>query len=395
MQLLSQQQKAIEKLHRLKVGALFMEPGTGKTMTAYQLVKSLDANSIIWFTPFQTKENLLTEINKYGGLNNLHIIGIESIQNSDKNYLYAMQIVQQCKCAIVVDESLKIKNYDAKRTQRILELGKYAEYKLVLNGTPITRNLLDVWAQFEFLSPKILHMSMPEFKNTFCEWVKITKRLNGKTSTQEFISKYHNVDYLYSLINPYVFECDLELTIEQQHSDFTYALNDDEREQYNEIKTKYLDDEKMRMMNNNIFLEMTQKMQHNYCCTEDKFKVLDSILKDVDISKTIIYTKYIISRETLQKRYQNLQVLTYGKHSIGLNLQQYNTTIYFDKTFDYSQMTQSKFRTYRTGQTDDCKYISMTGNVGLEKMIADNLQKKQSLLEYFKQVGITKIKQEL
>lgn len=395
MQLLTQQQKAIEKLHRLKVGALFMEPGTGKTMTAYQLVKSLDADSIIWFTPFQTKENLLTEINKYGGLNNLHIIGIESIQNSDKNYLYAMQIVQQGKCAIVVDESLKIKNYDAKRTQRILELGKYAEYKLVLNGTPITRNLLDVWAQFEFLSPKILHMSMPEFKNTFCEWVKITKRLNGKTSTQEFISKYHNVDYLYSLINPYVFECDLELTIEQQHSDFTYALNDDEREQYNEIKTKYLDDEKMRMMNNNIFLEMTQKMQHNYCCTEDKFKVLDSILKDIDISKTIIYTKYIISRKTLQKRYPHLQVLTYGKHSIGLNLQQYNTTIYFDKTFDYSQMTQSKFRTYRTGQTDDCKYISMTGNVGLEKMIADNLQKKQSLLEYFKQVGINQIKQEL
>lgn len=395
MQLLTQQQKAIEKLHRLKVGALFMEPGTGKTMTAYQLVRSLDADNIIWFTPFQTKENLLIEINKYGSLNNLHIIGIESIQNSDKNYLYAMQIVQQGKCAIIVDESLKIKNYDAKRTQRILELGKYAEYKLVLNGTPITRNLLDVWAQFEFLSPKILHMSMPEFKNTFCEWVKITKRLNGKTSTQEFISKYHNVDYLYSLINPYVFECDLELIIEQQHSDFTYALNDDEREQYNEIKTKYLDDEKMRMMNNNIFLEMTQKMQHNYCCTEDKFKVLDSILKDVDISKTIIYTKYIISRETLQKRYPNLQVLTYGKHSIGLNLQQYNTTIYFDKTFDYSQMTQSKFRTYRTGQTDDCKYISMTGNVGLEKMIAENLQKKQSLLEYFKQVGINQIKQEL
>lgn len=395
MELLNQQQEAINKLHRLKVGALFMEPGTGKTFTAYQLVKNLDVENIIWFTPFQTKENLLSEINKCGGLNNLHIIGIESIQNSDRIYLQLIKLVNQGKCAIVVDESLKIKNYEAKRTKRLLEFSKYVEYKLVLNGTPITRNLLDIWSQFEFLSPKILQMSMAEFKNTFCEWVRITKRLNGKTSTNEFISKYHNVDYLYSLINPYVFECDLQLTIEQQHIDYKYTLTEDDREQYNEYKIKYLDDEKMKMMNNNIFLEMTQKMQHNYCCTEDKFKVLDNIIKDIDINKTIIYTKYIISREALQKKYPNLQILTYGKHSIGLNLQQYNTTIYFDKTFDYSQMTQSKFRTYRTGQNDNCKYISMTGDVGLEKMIADNINKKQSLLEYFKQTGINQIKKEL
>jgi SNF2 family DNA or RNA helicase len=395
MELLGQQQQAINKLHRLKVGALFMEPGTGKTFTAYQLVKNLDVKNIIWFTPFQTKENLLTEINKCGGLNNLHIIGIESIQNSDRIYLQAIKLVNQGKCAIVVDESLKIKNFEAKRTKRLLELSKYVEYKLVLNGTPVTRNLLDIWSQFEFLSPKILQMSMAEFKNTFCEWVKITKRLNGKTSTNEFISKYHNVDYLYSLINPYVFECDLELTIEQQHIDYKYTLSDEDQELYQEYKNKYLDDEKMRMMNNNIFLEMTQKMQHNYCCTEDKFKVLDNIIKDIDINKTIIYTKYIVSREALQKKYPTLEILTYGKHSIGLNLQQYNTTIYFDKTFDYSQMTQSKFRTYRTGQIDDCKYISMTGDVGLEKIISDNINKKKSLLEYFKQVGINQIKKEL
>jgi SNF2 family DNA or RNA helicase len=82
-------------------------------------------------------------------------------------------------------------------------------------------------------------------------------------------------------------------------------------------------------------------------------------------------------------------------HSFGLNLQDYNTTIYFDKTFDYSQMIQSRFRTYRTGQELDCTYYSMTGNVGLEKMINENINKKQSLLDYFKQVGVEQIKKEL
>jgi len=395
MELLHQQTKAIDKLHRLKVGALFMEPGTGKTRTAYELVKSVKSDYILWLTPFQTKQNLLDEINKCGGLDVLEIVGIETLSSSDKTYLDLHNKVNSRKTFLIVDESLKIKNWEANRTKRILELSKFCEYKLALNGTPITRNLLDVWAQFEFLSPKILNMGIAEFKNTFCEWVKITKRHNGKTMIKEFISKYHNVDYLYSLIKHYVYECDLELTIEQQHQDITYTLGKEEKQRYSELKEKYLDNERLAFLNNNIFLEMTMKMQHEYCCTEDKFIQLDKILKEHELNKIIVYTKYIVSREALQKRYPDLQVLSYQKHSLGLNLQKYNTTIYWDKTFDYAQMTQSEFRTYRTGQIDNCKYYSMTGDVGLEKMINDNIKKKQSLLDYFKKVGSEQIKKEL
>ncbi len=396
MELLNQQTQAIEKLHRLKVGALFMEPGTGKTRTAYELVKSVKSDFILWLTPFQTKQNLQDEINKCGGFSNVHIVGIETLSSSDRVYLELFNKVNSSNTFLVVDESLKIKNWEAIRTKRILELSKFCQYKLVLNGTPITRNLLDVWAQIEFLSPKILNMSIAEFKSTFCETVKITKRLNGKRpQVREFIAKYHNVDYLYSLIKHYVYECDLEITIEQQHKDIAYTLGEEEKERYNELKTKYLDDEKLKFLNNNIFLEMTMKMQHEYCCTENKFEQLETLLKETDASRVIVYTKYIISRETLQKRFPDLQVLSYGKHSLGLNLQKYNTTVYFDKTFDYSQMTQSKFRTYRTGQKDNCTYYSMTGDVGLEKMINDNIQKKQSLLDYFKKVGAEQIKKEL
>lgn len=396
MELLSQQQLAIDKLHRFKVGALFMEPGTGKTRTAYELAKSVQLDHIVWLTPFQTKNNLREEINKCGGLANLKIVGIETLSSSDKTYLEVYNMVSSSNTFLIVDESIKIKNWEAIRTKRILELAKFCEYKLVLNGTPITRNLLDVWSQIEFLSPKILNMGLAEFKATFCETVKITKRINGKRpQVREFIAKYHNVDYLYSLINHYVYECDLQLTIDQEFKDIEYELGDEEMEVYNRMKAKYLDNETLKLLNNNIFIEMTQKMQHSYCCTENKFIELEKLLKEIDPSKVVVYTKYIVSREAIQKRFPDLQVLSYGKHSLGLNLQQYSTTIYFDKTFDYSQMTQSEFRTYRTGQTDNCTYYSMTGNVGLESMINKNLNKKQSLLEYFKKVGIEQIKKEL
>lgn len=390
------QLSAIEKLRTYKVGALFMEPGTGKTRAAYELVKSVSGiDYILWLTPFQTKSNLLTEINKCGGLNNLEIVGIETISSSDRTYLDLINKVQSRNTFIVCDESLKIKNWGAKRTKRIIELSKHCEYKLILNGTPATKNLLDLWAQLQFLSPLILKMELAEFENTFCEWTKITKSFGNQSIQKKFITAYHNIDHLYSLINHYVYNCDLDLQVKQDYSNASYDIEEDLLKDYYRLKEKYLDKETLQFMNNNIFLEMTQKMQHSYCCTDNKFVILENILKQYNPDNIIMFTKYIASREELQKRYPKLTVLSYGMHSFGLNLQDKFITIYFDKTFDYAQRTQSGYRTYRMGQIKDCKYYDFTGNVGLEKIIDDNIKKKISMSEYFKSKSIQEIKKEL
>ena len=57
------------------------------------------------------------------------------------------------------------------------------------------------------------------------------------------------------------------------------------------------------------------------------------------------------------------RVLSYQKESLGLNLQQYNNTIYFDKIWDYALRVQAGRRTYRTGQEYDCHYWDLTGDV--------------------------------
>ena len=62
------QKRAIAKLKQLRVGALFMEPGTGKTRTALELIKSSAADYVLFMVPYRTKQNLLDEINKWGGL---------------------------------------------------------------------------------------------------------------------------------------------------------------------------------------------------------------------------------------------------------------------------------------------------------------------------------------
>lgn len=394
--LLPNQKNAITKLQQYKVGALFMEPGTGKTRAAYELVKSVpNVDYILWLTPFQTKENLANEIDKCGGLN-VDIEGIESLSNSNRITLDLYSKLEKAKNPFIVcDESLKIKNWSAKRTKRIVELSKLAQYKLILNGTPLSRNLLDLWAQMEFLSPRILNMGIAEYKNTFCEYTRITKRIGHKRYTREFITKYHNVDYLYNRIKHYVYEAELDLDVKKQYINLDYKIEEPILKEYQFLKEKYLDDENLRFIVQNIFLELCQKMQHLYCCTEEKFDLLNEIVKNNRKEKIIVFTKFIKSREEIEKRFPDIQVLSYGKHAYGLNLQEYNRTIFWDKTWDYAKRIQAEQRTYRTGQDEDCVYYDLTGNVGLENMIDKNIHAKIDLSEYFKKVSVEQLKKEL
>lgn len=403
--LLPQQIAVKEKFIQGKFGALFMEAGTAKTRPTVELVNSVPGvDLVVWVGPLRTikpKENIssiIDEINKWGGFDckNVEYIGVESIGMSDRNYLQLYKKISTAwRCFMVVDESLKIKNHDAKRTQRLLTLGKMVEYKLILNGTPITRNLLDLWSQMEFLSPKILGMGIAEFKSTFCEVTTVTKTFGHRSCTKEFISGYENIDYLYSLIKHYVFECDLKLEIKQLYSVLPFSLADEEREYYDHIKEKYLDDEKLMAMNNNIFLEMTTKMQMGYCISEGKFEAMHLHFETYPEDKHIIFCRFIISQEECKKRFPKATVLSYQKESLGLNLQDKPFTIYFDKIWDYGLKHQGSRRNFRTGQEQDVWYFELTGNVGLESLFDRNIEKKVSQAEYFKGISKKELKKML
>ena len=47
------QQSAIDKLNKYRVGALFMEQGTGKTRTAIELVNSTDCDYVLYIAPYR------------------------------------------------------------------------------------------------------------------------------------------------------------------------------------------------------------------------------------------------------------------------------------------------------------------------------------------------------
>lgn len=403
MKLLNHQQAAITKLKHYKVGALFMEPGTGKTRAAYELQRSVNPDYVLYLAPFQAinqpnyAETVPAEVERCGGFDMPHdFIGFESLSASDQIFVDVLGKLSKAKRSfIIADESLKIKNWEAKRTKRIITMSQFVDHKLVLNGTPISRNLLDLWSQMEFLSPKILKMGLTEFKNTFCEYTIMRKRIGNNSISREWINRYHNLDYLYKLIGPYVFESNLEIDPKIQYIDIPFNLSEDEKHTHELLKTKYLDNDAMELRNNNIFLEITQKLQHNYSLSAEKFQAVDFILGKHDPRKVLIVAKYIDSQEALRKYFPNVRVLSWQKNSMALNLQEYNIIIKWDKHWDYALHKQLMHRVYRTGQTNDCFIYNLTGNVGLEDMMNDNESKKGTMLDAFCRKSVKELQKEL
>lgn len=387
---MTNQEKAFKKLSRLKVGALFMEMGTGKTKVALDLIasKAHKVGYILWICPFSIKNEIEAERRKWHDELTIDIVGCESIGASDKEYLRLLRAVETHKTFIVVDESLKIKNKEAKRTERILKLGEFAEYRLILNGTPLSKNVLDLWTQMQFLSPKILRMTYNEFKNTYCEYY-VRGRLKG------FVKKQYNVEHLISLIQPYIFDSELELGKQKHYSDYPYQMDD--REEYEELKERYL------QVPNIDFMAISQALQAHYCKSEEKAQIIEKLTSEIN-DRVIVFVKFLKSipkearaitgdmnereRAAVIQDFRNGKInvlyITYGCGAFGLNLQFCQNIIFADHTFDYAQRIQAEARIYRIGQENDVNYYNLWCDCGLERMIRESLEKKTRLLDEVK-----------
>ena len=391
-----EQEKAFEKLSRLKVGALFMEMGTGKTKVALDLIysKRHKVDYILWICPYSLKNEIEAERQKWH--NDLHfdIIGCESIGSSDRIYLEIMRKMENKRAFIVVDESLTIKNRKAKRTERIIELGKNAEYKLILNGTPISKNYCDIWAQMEFLSNKILKMSYNQFYNTYCEYYTRGK-YKGK------IRNFVNIPHLIDKISPYVFEAKLNIDTTKQRHTYYYETDIEKYCEYkDDIFYKYYDTTRDDL-NFNAFC---MKLQKFYTANSNREEVIEHLIDKIN-DKVIIFVRFVSSipsgahkitgdekataRREIIKDFKdgkfNVLYITYGCGAFGLNLQFCKHMIFAEHTWDYAVREQAEARIYRLGQGAEVNYYDLIcEDIGLEDLIFNCISKKGTMLDTVK-----------
>lgn len=394
---MNSQELAFEKLSRLKVGALFMEMGTGKTKVALDLIasKASKVDYILWICPCSLKSEIEAERSKWHPELTLDIVGCESIGSSGRIYLQTLSKTKDRRCFVVVDESLKIKNREAKRTERIIRIGENAEYKLILNGTPISQNYCDLWSQMQFLSPKILKMSYNQFFNTYCEYYTRGK-MAGK------IRRFVNVPHLIDRISPYVFEAKLDIETTKKKETRIYHTNFLEYEEYKgEIFSEYYNEEKDDLN----FYAFSTLLQKFYTQNSDREEIISKLVEEIN-DKVVIFVRFLSSipegankitgEESQKERAETIErfrrgefnalYITYGCGAFGLNLQFCKNMIFAERTWDYAVREQAEARIYRLGQGSEVKYYDLIcGGIGLEELISTCVRRKSRMLDTVKQ----------
>ncbi len=234
--LLPHQIPAVEKLQQIKIGALYMEMGTGKTRTALELIYRRlvvgKVNKVLWLCPCSVKTTIRKELQKHidGDFSYFRIEGIESLSSSIKLNCELLEYVKNNKVFLIVDESNLVKNHRAKRTINIERLAEHCQYKLILNGTPVSRCEKDLFSQWYILDWRIL--GYKSFWSFAANHLEYDERVPGK------INRCLNTDYLVRKISPYTYqrkksEC-LQLP-EKTYSKKYFILTDEQYWHYKKV----------------------------------------------------------------------------------------------------------------------------------------------------------------
>lgn len=398
------QKEAFEKLSKLKGGILFMSMGTGKTKVAMDLAvsKQNDFGCIIWIAPASLirSPSYVNEIDKWSKYltKPIYYFTIEGIGSSNTKYLEMVQLATNQASFCIVDESITIKNAVAKRTKRLLVNWYLFKFRLILNGTPITNSLLDLYSQIQFIHPNILKMTERQFANNFLIFKKDGYRSYARRN------RPFNEEALIEIIKPYIFDAELEINCGLNFVDIRCSMDEFEKENYHSFKQELYSE----MFEGFDFLGVAQKLQHIYTHCSSKDDKLQELLKKIGNNQIIIYVKYVSELDYLKEKFncveysgrdktgiekfrngERILASTYGSGSLGHNLQFCNNIIYLSQTFDYKDKEQSLHRIYRVGQTKNCNVYNFYVNTGLEKIIEQNLCKKVNTLSILKNI-ITK-----
>ena len=429
--LLPHQIAAVEKLSKIKIGALYMEMGTGKTRTALELINQRlqagKAEFVLWLCPCSVKGTIQAEISKHASyFDNLRIEGIESLSSSVRLNSDLLQLVQSKKVYLIVDESNLVKNHRAQRSVNIERLAENCQYKLILNGTPISRCEKDLFMQWYILDWRILgYQSFWSFAANHLEY---DERIPGR------ISRCLNVDYLVRKIAPYTYQVKKEecLTLpDKQYYTAYCSMTDDQYEHYNTVKDTFLMnvDELKPSTIYRLFTALQHVLSGNRVVSKYSESIsiepmfentldnprIQTLLEELGNSKTIIWCKYTseikqIAKVITDEHGPDLCVEFYGEVNkkqrqraiehftdkakffianktcagYGLNLQFCNNVIYYSKDWDYATRAQSEDRVHRLGQDADVHITDISCSGTLDSRILKCLLRKERLVDSFK-----------
>jgi hypothetical protein len=165
------------------------------------------------------------------------LINVEALSTVEAAQEMLETFAQQRRCFGAVDESTRIKNPRAKRTRYINEeVAQLFAYRRIMSGLITPRSPLDLYSQYEFLSPRIIgHNSFYTFRARYA----IMKKMDFGGRKVDVVVGYRDEEKLRALIAPHSFRVTLEDCYDMPASQYfpIYVKTTEEQDRiYNELR---------------------------------------------------------------------------------------------------------------------------------------------------------------
>lgn len=167
------------------------------------------------------------------------MVNVEALSNVERAQKLVLEFAGRRRSMIAVDESTTIKNFDALRTEFIVqELAPLSQYRRILSGLPTPKSPLDLYSQFEFLDQKILGFkSFYGFRARYAIMQKAPFGPKGRSIP--IVVGYRDVEELADKIRPHSYRVRLEDCYdlpEKMYSIREVALTKEQEKHYREMK---------------------------------------------------------------------------------------------------------------------------------------------------------------
>lgn len=325
---------------------------------------------------------------------------------------------------IIADESQRIKTHDAAQSKAMHQLGDQARYKLILSGTPVQNNAIDIYSQYRFLDPTVFGKNFYQFRNRYAIMGGFNRRqIVGYKDMDDLIRREHSIAFRITKEEA----IDLpEQTFEVRHIQMDKKLADlyqrIKRDSYAEIETGG------QITATTVLTKLLrlQQLAGGFLVTDDaakpqlvstaKLEALSDIVQDYVVDggkKLVIFARFVpevkaiidLMKKVLPDRKKAVSI--YGeikKEDRGAIVQQFqtdsdtvvfigqidtagtgvtltaaDTCVYYSKNFNYAAYEQSLSRIHRIGQRNTCTYIDLVMEKTVDEMINRALAKKEDI----------------
>lgn len=364
--------------------------------------------------------------------------------NTAAGYEACEEFLRCFRVFAVADESTRIKNPMAKRTQKVVKLGRLAEARRILSGTPLTKDPRDLFSQFDFLRPGLLGTT--SYRAFVAEYAHllpahhpmmqaIIRKTGGRGGIPQVVEEdkqgnkmWKNLDRLSEMIQPHSFrvrkaDClDLPSKIYKRAY---FELEPEQRRIYDLLKEDYelnfgdgdvmtfeaiAARTKMKQVTSGFVMARGELVMLP-SGDNPRMKLFKEIVEDVEGQFIVwaMFTEEIdqvaaalrelgincatydgrtskADRERIIDEFQAGKITAFVGHAaaagIGITLTAAETAIYYSCSFDNELRLQSEDRCHRIGTKNNVVYIDLIAEDTIDEDTIKSLSVKTALADY-------------